>query len=77
MFYKLFHDNEVSNSPNYERIAHFSLDSDVQQKFVQLLAIDQDAERKHRVEGDDFCSMLDQIKNGQRKLSLTERKKLC
>lgn len=56
---------------------HFSLDSDVKQKFVQLLAIDQDAERRHRVKGDDFCSMFDEIRNGERELSLTDRKKLC
>lgn len=56
---------------------HFSLESDVKKTFIQLLETDQDAERRYRVEGDTFCTMFEQIRNGGRKLSLSERGKNC
>lgn len=48
----------------------FRLESSVNEKFIQLLTIDQDATRQYRVEGDQFCRMLDQILNKQRNIRL-------
>lgn len=52
---------------------HFSLKSEVKETLLLLLETDKDAERKNRVEGDTFCKLFDQIKSGERKLSLSER----
>lgn len=48
--------------------ANCRLESDVNEKFIQLLTIDQDATRQYRVHGDQFCEMLDQILNKQRNI---------
>lgn len=42
------------------------LESDVIEKFIQLLIIDQDAKRKVRADGDLFCGMLHDIQNKRR-----------
>lgn len=44
----------------------FSLESDVKQKLIQLLAIDQDAQRHERGMYDTFCKMLEEILSGNR-----------
>lgn len=55
---------------------NFSLEANVKKTFIQLLAIDQDADRKYRVEGDTFCTMFNQLQTEERKLTLSERSKL-
>lgn len=55
---------------------NFSLEANVKKTFIQLLAIDQDADRKYRVEGDTFCTMVNQLQTEERKLTLSERSKL-
>lgn len=44
------------------------------EKFVQLLAINLDAERERGVEDDTFCKILKQIQDKQRKVTCAERK---
>lgn len=38
----------------------------MKQKLIQLLAIDQDAQRSKRVLNDTFCKMVQEILNGDR-----------
>lgn len=54
---------------------HFSLESDVKKMFIQLLETDIDSQRKDRAEGDTFCKLFEQIRSGERKISLSEREK--
>lgn len=49
----------------------FSLEPDVEQKFIQLLTIEFDANREKRVDGDTFCTMLEQILTKKRKITPT------
>lgn len=44
------------------------LESDVQKKFLQLLAIEQDLKRLDRVENDTVCLMIGQIRSGEREV---------
>lgn len=52
---------------------HFSLESDVKKTLLLLLETDIDAERKDRVKGDKFCKLFEQIRSGERKISLSKR----
>lgn len=45
---------------------HSRLEPNVKQKLIQLLAIDQDAQRNERVVYDTFCKMLQDILSGER-----------
>ncbi|XP_031635771.1 uncharacterized protein LOC116348794 [Contarinia nasturtii] len=49
------------------------LEPDVQKKFVQLLAIDQDASRVNRGENDTYYEMIGQIRNGDREVTCAKR----
>lgn len=54
------------------RLSHiFSLEPVVKQKFMQLLALQEDADRKTRIDGDTFCTMLKQIQANERKITCT------
>lgn len=52
------------------------MEDDVKKAFIQLLETEQDADREYRVEEDTFCTMFNQIRSGERKLSISDRKKL-
>lgn len=47
-----------------------------QQEFIKLLAIDQDIGRAKRVEGDQLCGMIEQIKTNQRPVQNNDRNDL-
>lgn len=49
------------------------LTSDVQKKFIQLLAIAQDGERERRIANDSVCKMIAQIRNGEREVFCANR----
>lgn len=49
----------------------------MKKKLIQLLVIDQDAQRTYRVDGDHFCGMLLEITAEERVLSLSERQLQC
>lgn len=44
------------------------------EKLIELMAIDQDAERDNdnRVEGDSYCKMIGQIRNGDREVTCAQ-----
>ncbi|XP_055307080.1 UDP-3-O-acylglucosamine N-acyltransferase-like isoform X2 [Sitodiplosis mosellana] len=68
---------EVINAVVYvdgfrENSAKNILESDVKKKFIQLLEMEEDSERKNRVKNDTFCSVTAQILNGQRELTVAE-----
>lgn len=44
------------------------LTTDVQKKFIQLLAMAEDGYRGKRIASDSVCSMIAQILNGERKV---------
>lgn len=45
------------------------LEPDVEKKFIQLLAIEQDNERVDHVENESVCTMIDQIRNEERQVT--------
>ncbi|XP_055309837.1 putative uncharacterized protein DDB_G0267716 [Sitodiplosis mosellana] len=49
------------------------LERDVKTKFIQLLAIEEEAERENRVEDQTFCSVTMEIINGQREVMVAKR----
>lgn len=51
---------------------NYRLEPDVTEKFIQLLTIDLDAKRELRVEGDQFCGMVNDIQSKQRNIILAE-----
>lgn len=51
----------------------FRLEPDVKKKFIQLLAIEEDAERNNRIENDSFCSVTTEILNGQREVTVFKK----
>lgn len=53
----------IINNSNF----HFSLESTVEQKFRSLLALELDATREKRVDGDTFCTIVQQIQSNERK----------
>lgn len=61
----------VRFNDNVTKCVYFSLESDVRGKLMELMAIDQDAERDNdnRAEGDSYCRMIGQIRNGDREIT--------
>lgn len=51
------------------------LDPYIEQKFGQLLALEQDESRENRVENDEFCQMNRQIQTGERDVRVMNRRK--
>lgn len=51
----------------------FRLEPDVKKKFIQLLAIEEDAERNDRIRNDSFCSVTTEILNGQREVTVFKK----
>lgn len=50
----------------------FRLETEVMKKLVQLLAIDEESERKNRMENETFCSVTTQILNGEREVTVAK-----
>lgn len=52
---------------------HFRLEAFVTDKLIRLIALDFDAERENRIEGDTFCTMVEQLRNKTRKVTCSKR----
>ncbi|XP_055302034.1 acyl-[acyl-carrier-protein]--UDP-N-acetylglucosamine O-acyltransferase-like [Sitodiplosis mosellana] len=63
-------ENEYHFAENSERVV---LQPDIKKNFIKLLAIEQDGEREYRIENDTICSMLEQIRSGEREVTCANR----
>lgn len=49
------------------------LEPDVQKRFIQLLAMEQDALRENRGKNDTYCEMIGEIRSGARQVTCAKR----
>lgn len=56
-------------------IFHYRLDPYTEQKFGQLLAMEQDQKRGNRVGNDNVCQMCNQLQTGEREVRFMNRRK--